>query len=156
MVGFSVSKTLTDFGSVSRWICDLNSKGELISIKEKTKIMKKENSICYEEDGEYHNIPKNTLVSMNIWGLKPSIFTELEDKFFAFLKDKSIDQCKEEFYIPKAIDELIKEDKVNVKVLKTNEQWYGVTYKEDKEKVSNSFKKLSGDIYPFNLWEEFK
>lgn len=156
MVGFSVSKTLTDFGSVSRGICDLNSKGELISIKEKTKIMKKENSICYEEDGEYHNIPKNTLVSMNIWGLKPSIFTELEDKFFAFLKDKSIDQCKEEFYLPKAIDELIKENKVNVKVLKTNEQWYGVTYKEDKEKVSNSFKKLSGHIYPFNLWEEFK
>ena len=87
---------------------------------------------------------------------KPSIFTELEDKFFTFLKDKSIDQCKEEFYLPKAIDELIKEDKVNVKVLKTNEQWYGVTYKEDKEKVSNSLKKLSGHIYPFNLWEEFK
>ena len=144
MVGFRVGKTLTDFGSVSRGICDLNSKGDLISIKEKTKIMKKGNSICYEENGNYYNIPKNTLVSMNIWGLKPSIFTELEDK------------CKEEFYLPTAIDELIKEDKVKVKVLKTNEQWYGVTYKEDKESVRDSLKNLSKKIYPDDLWEEFK
>ena len=156
MVGFSVSKTLTDFGSVSRGICNLNSQEELIAIKEKTKIMKKNNRICYEEDGTFHNISEDTLVSMNIWGLKPSIFTELEDKFLRFLRDKNIDKFKVEFFLPTVIDELIKEDKVNVKVLKTNEQWYGVTYKEDKEKASNSLKKLSGDIYPYNLWEEFK
>ncbi|TPF97766.1 nucleotidyltransferase family protein [Clostridium perfringens] len=156
MVGFSINKTLTDFGSVSRGICNLNSKGELTSINEKTKIMKKGNSICYEEDGNYHNISEDTLVSMNIWGLKPSIFTELEDKFLKFLRDKNIDKFNGEFFLPTSIDELIKEDKVNVKLLKTNEQWYGVTYKEDKEKVSNSLKKLSGDIYPANLWEEFK
>ena len=134
----------------------MNSKGELISIEEKTKIMKKENIICYEEDGEYRNIPKNTLVSMNIWGLKPSIFTELEYKFLNFLKDKNIDKCKEEFYLPTAIDKLIKEDKVKVKLLKTNEQWYGVTYKEDKESVRDSLKNLSKKIYPDDLWEEFK
>lgn len=118
--------------------------------------MKKGNSICYEENGNYYNIPKNTLVSMNIWGLKPSIFTELEYRFLNFLKDKSIDKCKEEFYLPTAIDELIKEDKVKVKVLKTNEQWYGVTYKEDKESVRDSLKNLSKKIYPDDLWEEFK
>lgn len=156
MVGFMVGKTLTDFGSVSRGICNLNSQEELIAINEKTKIMKKNNRICYEEDGTFHNISEDTLVSMNIWGLKPSIFTELEDKFLRFLRDKNIDKFKVEFFLPTVIDELIKEDKVKVKVLKTNEQWYGVTYKEDKEKVSNSLKKLSGDIYPYNLWEEFK
>ena len=76
--------------------------------------------------------------------------------FLNFLKDKSIDKCKEEFYLPTAIDELIKEDKVKVKVLKTNEQWYGVTYKEDKESVRDSLKNLSKKIYPDDLWEEFK
>ena len=67
-----------------------------------------------------------------------------------------MDKCKDEFYLPMVMDELIEEDRASIKVLKTNEQWHGVTYKEDKEKVSNSLKELSKNIYPANLWEEFK
>ncbi|HHD2753497.1 TPA: NDP-sugar synthase [Clostridium perfringens] len=156
MVGFSVDKTLTDFGSVSRGICEFSEDGDLLSIKERTKIIKKDNKIYYEEEGVFYEIPNDTLVSMNIWGLKPSVFKELENKFLSFLTNKNIDKCKDEFYLPMVMDELIEEDRASIKVLKTNEQWHGVTYKEDKEKVSNSLKELSKNIYPANLWEEFK
>lgn len=156
MVGFSVDKTLTDFGSVSRGICEFSEDGDLLSIKERTKIIKKDNKICYEEEGVFYEIPNDTLVSMNIWGLKPSVFKELENRFLSFLTNKNIDKCKDEFYLPMVMDELIEGDRASIKVLKTNEQWHGVTYKEDKEKVSNSLKELSKNIYPANLWEEFK
>lgn len=156
MAGFLVDKTLTDFGSVSRGVCDFDDKGNLISVKERTKIMKIDNKIFYEEDNVLNEISKDTLVSMNIWGLKPSIFKELENKFLSFLEDENIDKCKDEFYLPVAIDTLINEGKTKVKVLKSSEQWYGVTYKEDKEKVGNSLRKLSKKFYPANLWEEFK
>lgn len=156
MVGFNVNKTLTEFGSVSRGVCDLNGDGQLVSVKERTKIIKKDNKIFYEEEGIFYEIPDNTLVSMNIWGLKPSIFKELESKFYEFLDDENIDKCKDEFYLPVVIDKLIEEKKVQVKVLKTDEKWYGITYKEDRENIRNSLKIVSKNIYPANLWEEFK
>lgn len=156
MVGFNVNKTLTEFGSVSRGVCDFNGNAQLVSVKERTKIIKKDNRIFYEEDGSFYEIPENTLVSMNIWGLKPSIFKELESKFYEFLNNENIDKCRDEFYLPVVIDKLIEEKKVHVKVLKTDEKWYGITYKEDRENIMNSLKILSKNIYPANLWEEFK
>lgn len=156
MAGFKVENTLTDFGSVSRGVCKVDNKGDLLSVDEKTKIKRIHNDIVYEEDGVLNKIEEGTLVSMNIWGLKPSIFKELEEKFIEFLNNKNTNIEKDEFYLPVVIDELIKEKKVEVKVLKSNEQWYGVTYKEDKEKVGQALKALSKTNYPNDLWREFK
>ncbi|MGG5461787.1 nucleotidyltransferase family protein [Clostridium sp. B9] len=156
MAGFKVENTLTEFGSVSRGICKVDSQNYLLSVDEKTKIKRVHSDIVYEEEDILTKIEEGTLVSMNIWGLKPSIFEELEDKFVEFLNNKNIDKKKDEFYLPVVIDELIKENKAEVKVLKSNEQWYGVTYKEDKEKVGQALRALSKTNYPDDLWREFK
>lgn len=156
MVGFNLSKTLTDFGSVSRGICETDSKNNLISVCEKTKIVKENNLIFYEEDGENFPLKEDTLVSMNIWALNPSIFERLEKEFLLFLKEEKKDYLKAEFYLPKVINTLIKNKEISVELLKTRENWYGITYKEDKVKINKVLRNLSGKVYPNNLWEEFK
>lgn len=156
MVGFKLSKTLTDFGSISRGICEIDSKNNLISLCEKTKIIKENNLIFYEEDGEKFPLKEDTLVSMNIWALNPSIFERLEKEFLLFLKEEKKDYLKAEFYLPKVINTLIKNKEISVELLKTKENWYGITYKEDKVKINKALRNLSGKVYPNNLWEEFK
>lgn len=156
MVGFKLSKTLTDFGSISRGICEIDSKNNLISLCEKTKIIKENNLIFYEEDGKKFPLKEDTLVSMNIWALNPSIFERLEKEFLLFLKEEKKDYLKAEFYLPKVINTLIKNKEISVELLKTKENWYGITYKEDKVKINKALRNLSGKVYPNNLWEEFK
>lgn len=126
MVGFELGNTLTENGTVSRGVCDVRD-GVLKGITEHTALDK--NS----------GIPLDTVVSMNMWGLQPDIFGETEADFIDFLTKLS-NPMKEEFYIPFVIDKLIKTKNRTVDVLKTPERWYGVTYHEDKEAVSNALK----------------
>lgn len=121
MVGFELGNTLTENGTVSRGVCDVEN-GILKGIEEHTALDK--NS----------GIPLDTIVSMNMWGLQPDIFGTIEKDFVKFLQALS-NPLKEEFYIPYVVDRLIKEQNAKVDVLKTDERWYGVTYHEDKEAV---------------------
>lgn len=130
-IGYKLSNTLSDYGSVSRGICEVNEDGLLESIVETKKIMKKDgNIISIEPDGKEKHLTGDEIVSMNIWGFKTSIFGLLEEKLSEFLSEH-INEPKSEIYIPSVVFEIINEDKAKVKVLETNSRWFGVTYKED-------------------------
>ena len=155
MAGFVLENTLTENGTVARGICEVDKYNNLLSITERTSIKQFENGIKYTEDDlNWVDIKKGSIVSMNIWGFKPTIFNELEKDFRLFLHNNKDNILKAEFYIPSVIDSMIKQKKANVKVLVSKEQWYGVTYKKDKENVCKSINNLMGDIYPDKLWEE--
>ncbi len=128
MVGFMLENTLTENGTVSRGVCKVEN-GFLTDVTEHTSIAK---------DNEF---PKGTIVSMNMWGLRPDIFGYLQKDFDEFLKTANIE--KDEFFIPSVIDKLIKNGTVKVKVLTSHDKWYGVTYKEDKESVVRAINKMT-------------
>lgn len=132
MVGFLLKNALTENGSVARGVCELQN-GNLDKVTERTKIFKRGSDAAYTEDGE-HFVPLSgdTVVSMNFWGYQPSMMEELERRFPLFLEErlpKDPEKC--EFYLPFATDALIQEGIASVRVLKTDETWYGVTYRED-------------------------
>ena len=154
MVGYKLVNTLTDHGHVARGVCSLGKDGELLGVDERLKIMWKDKRVQYEDEEGWHDVSEEATVSMNFWGFTPSLMTEIEKGFPAFL-DKALknDPLKGEYLLPRKIDELIKEGKATVKVLKTDEQWFGVTYKEDKEQVVASVKAMKDKgIYPKDLW----
>jgi UTP-glucose-1-phosphate uridylyltransferase len=153
MVGYKLSHTLSDYGSVSRGICDVNENDLLRKIVETTKILKKDDKIIsVEPDGSEKELTGNESASMNIWGFKPSVFLILEEKFTEFLKNH-INEPKSEIYIPSVVFDMIQEKKATVKVLKADSPWFGVTYKEDKPRVVAKINKLIEEgEYPKKLY----
>jgi hypothetical protein len=153
MVGYKLSNTLSDYGSVSRGICAVNSEGLLQKIVETTKIIKKEGTIIsIEPDGSEKQIAGDESASMNMWGFKPSVFDILEKKFTAFLKER-INEPKSEIYIPSVVFDMIADRLATVKVLKADSPWFGVTYKEDKPIVIDRLNKLIKEgQYPEKLF----
>lgn len=149
MVGFPLENTLTENGTVSRGICDVNG-GKLLSVTERTAIARREGQISYEEGGKSFPIPEDSLASMNVWGLDNSVFDEMGKAFEGFLSDLEGERkIKGEFYLPTFVDGLIKEGKIQVEALTTTSRWYGVTYREDKEGVSAALKRLHDEgVYP--------
>ncbi len=156
MVGFELSKTISENGHVARGVCESTADGFLKSIVERTNIQKFDDEIKYlEENGDFTPLKTDTIVSMNTWGFTPSIFAELERLFPIFL-EKNKENLKAEFFLPTVVDELIQAKKANVKILHSKEKWFGVTYKEDKETVVNAINEfIKNDIYPENLWKEY-
>lgn len=154
MVGFMIENTLTDNGYVARGVCTLDDEGYLKEIHERTQIKRFKNSIKYmENDGTCLEIPEGSTVSMNVWGFTPSIFSEIENKFPKFLERNKDGLLKAEYFLPDVVDSLIKDGKARVKVLTSKEQWYGVTYREDKPHIVNAIRKLiENGVYPENLW----
>lgn len=157
MVGYQIENTLTENGHVSRGVCQTSEDGKLTKITERTKIQWQGEKIVYtENDGNtWEELPPGTIVSMNFWGFTPSMMKEMEARFPAFLDNAlSENPTKGEFFLPGVVDELIQEDKAAVKVLKSTDRWYGVTYKEDKESVVSAIKSMKEKgIYPEILWE---
>ncbi len=141
MVAFPVDKTLSENGSVSRGVCRVNQEGELLKLKEHTKIIKRDGMIISQLDEGEMNLNEDTLVSMNVWGFLPSIIRKLEVEFIDFL-EKVQDQEKGEFYLPEAVAFLITKGELKVFVKKTEETWYGVTYKEDQSIIEKGILKL--------------
>lgn len=156
MIGYSIEKTLTENGHVARGICSQTDQGFLNDIRERTKIQKNNGLIQFtQDDTNWITIPEGTLVSMNFFGFTKSFLEELEQRFPPALKEiLEKNPLKGEFYIPLVVGDLIKEKKASVKVLPSKDQWYGVTYKEDKPLVVAALnqKKKAGE-YPQNLWE---
>ncbi len=157
MVGYDIENTLTENGFVSRGVCDVDEGGKLASITERTKIRWKEDEIVYtEDDGKtWEKLHRGTTVSMNFWGFTPSMMKEMEAGFPAAL-DKILAEnpMKGEYFLPGVVDRLLREGKAEVKVLKSQDRWYGVTYKEDKESVVSALQSMKDKgEYPEKLWK---
>src|ERR1035437_36524 len=152
IIGYELSKTLSENGTVSRGVCEVNAAGELMSINERTKIYRENDKIIYEENDSKHEVPENSKVSMNFWGFDPSVFSFIEKLFQQFLKD-SINDPKAEFFIPIIGDAFIKNGGI-IKLIPTSAQWFGVTYKEDAVTVKKDIQNLvDGGEYPYSLWK---
>ncbi|MCR5508424.1 MAG: nucleotidyltransferase [Lachnospiraceae bacterium] len=156
MVGYELKNTLTDNGYVSRGICSLNKDGYLTDIVERTHIEKDGNGAKFTEDGgaSYTAIDPDSIVSMNMWGFSKGFLDEALESFKRFFKvTVPGNPLKAECYLPGVVDELLTADKATVKVLKSSDRWFGVTYKEDKPFVEGSIRKLKekGE-YPEKLW----
>jgi UTP-glucose-1-phosphate uridylyltransferase len=152
MVGFEIAKTLSEHGAVSRGVCKIDADGYLSNVVERTKIGKAASGIFYVDGGKEVNLSEKEIVSMNMWGFTPYIFGHLRTMFGDFLK-QSGDQEKSEFFIPNAVDSMIKSGKVSAKVLRSRDSWFGITYKEDKEMVKVKIAGLiSKGVYPSKLF----
>jgi UTP-glucose-1-phosphate uridylyltransferase len=153
VVAFPVELTLSDNGTVSRGVCAVDNESHLLSITERTKIMRTEEGICFIQDELYFPITRGTLVSMNCWALDPIIFEHLERLFVEFLNLNGTDS-QAEFYLPVAINTLIHQGLIHVKVETTSDEWFGITYSEDKQTVVNKIKeRISLGKYPAALWQ---
>lgn len=152
MVGYELEKTLTENGSVSRGICSMDENGFLTGIRERTHIEKRGNGAVYlEEDGKtYTELSPETTVSMNMWGFSNSILDELQARFPVFLEKRlASDPLKCEYFLPSVIEELLEERKATVQVCKSPDQWYGVTYREDKPVVVEAVRRMKQEgLYP--------
>ena len=139
MVGYNLHNTLSDYGTVSRGECSVDADGNLVSIVERG----------------LHPLDENTVVSMNLFGFTPDFFNESERLFKKFLSDPTnMANPKAEFFIPLCVNQLINEGKVSLKVLNSDAQWFGVTYKEDRPYVVSRIRQLiDAGIYPEHLWK---
>lgn len=157
MVGYILGNTLTENGHVARGICSTDENGYLTDICERTHIEKRGEGAAYtEDDGKtWTDISVNSVVSMNMWGFTGSILKELKVRFPEFLKQNlESNPLKCEFFLPAVVDELLKEGKATARVLKSEDKWYGVTYKEDKAAVTAAIENMKKTgKYPVDLWK---
>ncbi|MDO5410050.1 MAG: sugar phosphate nucleotidyltransferase [Lachnospiraceae bacterium] len=156
MVGYILGNTLTENGHVARGVCQTDENGTLLSICERTHIEKTPDGAAFtEDDGKtWTRLSEDSVVSMNMWGFTPSILQEVKNGFPDFLKenlDKNPLKC--EYFLPSVVGSLIAGNKAQVTVLKSEDKWYGVTYKQDKEVVVNAIQKMKEQgLYPQKLW----
>lgn len=149
MVGFVLKNTLSENGGVTRGVCKVDANQMLTEIVETSNIIKTQAGAAVATDGKETPIDADTPVSMNMWGLTPEFFEILEKGFAEFVAAQEEGNLKGEYLLPTIIGDLLKEGKVEVKVLKSHDKWFGVTYKEDKELVVNEVKALvEKGLYP--------
>ena len=157
MVGYQLGNTVTDNGSVSRGVCQADEKGNLADIVERTKIEKYEGGIHFTEDAgqTWTDLSADTIVSMNMFGFTPSFLAKLEAGFPEFLSQQlPQNPQKAEYLLPRSVDELLKAGKATVKILKSADRWYGVTYAADKPMVVAALANLQAQgKYPDGLWK---
>ena len=154
MVGYNVGNTLSEYGTVSRGVCSTDENGYLKDIIERVKIKRDADGIFFYEDDQRTKLEEDTPVSMNFWGLKPSVFEYINEGFREFLS-KNGDQLKSEYFIPLLINDNIIEGNITTKVLNCDSPWFGITYKEDKPFVQQKIKTLlDKGVYPEKLWEK--
>lgn len=154
LMAYELEKTLSDSGSVTRGVCQVEN-GYLTNIVEVFNIIKDQGQAKYEVLGNWDDLDSQSLVSMNFWAFTPKIFELLKEGFIDFLDNKvKLDPLKAEALLPNDIDQLIKAEKIKVKVLSSQDLWFGVTYKEDKEKVVEKLALMKAEnAYPFDLWK---
>ena len=154
MAGFVLGNTLSENGAVTRGVCQVDNNGWLVDINETSGIIKEGNyARAKGKDGEDITISLDSIVSMNMWGFVPSLFEELEEGFEEFLSGLSPEDIKREYLLPDVVGRLVHSNRAKVKVLKTSDRWFGVTYKEDKDSVIASIRALiDKGIYPSRLF----
>lgn len=154
IIGYQLRNTLSDNGTVSRGVCDVDAAGNLTDINERTKIFARpEGDIVYEDNDQLTVLPENSLVSMNYLCFAPGFIGLAESLFNDFL-EKQGQELKSEFYIPTVTKHFVQSGKGVVKVIPTSSQWFGVTYKEDAPGVQASINALvAAGEYPSSLWK---
>ena len=153
LIGYELLKTLSDHGSVSRGVCQVDENQNLISIKERTKIYKENDTITYEDEAGKHTVPSGSSVSMNFWCFHPAMFSTTEQLFLNFVQGNS-ENIKAEFFIPIIAEDFIENRGGQISVIPTSSKWFGVTYKEDAPIVKACVDKLVADgVYPPSLWQ---
>lgn len=158
MIGYTLANTLSEYGHVARGICEVENE-YLKEVVERTKIIKKGEAAFYTEDEvNWIELNYNSTVSMNMWAFNKNVFEEIESGFRRFLDTEvKIDPLKSEYYIPSIVNSLLKNNRITVKVIPSQDKWYGVTYQEDKHIVRSAIEKLIKDgIYTTNIWKEIK
>lgn len=153
MVGYYLKNTLTEYGHVARGVCMIDHDGYLMEVRERTRIKKIKETVMYSEDGQnWNEIDGDHLVSMNMWGFTTELFPELEKRFINFLNRSESKLLSSEYFLPDVVNQLLSEGKVTVKVLPSDEKWFGVTYKGDTGKVRQAVRKfIENGIYPTNI-----
>ena len=157
LIGYRLRNTLSEFGSVSRGICEVDENNYMTSIVEIKEIKIENGGFIYkDENGEWQSLTGDENVSMNMFAFKPSVFDNFEKYFREFILSNYND-LKSEFYIPTAVDEMIRNNEAKVKVLESNALWFGLTYAEDKPIARDRMKELiDKGLYPSRLWSNFK
>ena len=158
MIGYMLKNTLTEHGHVARGVCEVSPDGFLSDIAERTKIMNREGRIMFtEDDGKtWTAVDDGALVSMNFWGFSRGVMDGIYEMFPLYLdKILSENPLKGEFFLPLAVGRFLKENKASFKVLMSEDKWYGVTYKEDRESVMAAFRSMKEKgLYPEALWDK--
>lgn len=151
MVGYKLKNTLSDHGTVSRGVCSAKA-GLLTDVIERTSIKRKNGNVVFDDEGHDQVIDEDSVVSMNFWGFTPKYFEQSECDFKSFIQENA-ERLKAEFYIPYVVNKLIENDDASCRVLTSNDQWFGVTYQEDKPVTIEKISQLVEEgIYPENLW----
>ncbi len=157
MVGYLLKNTVSENGTVARGVCEETADHFLSRITERTKIAQGPPLRFTEDDGQtWTELPEDTIVSLNMWGFNRSFLDEALARFPAFL-DKALAEnpAKAEYFLPSVVSQLIGEGKARVKVLRSSDKWYGVTYREDKPTVTAAIaEKTASGLYPDQLWGE--
>ena len=154
MLGYILENTLSENGTVNRGVCEVDSKNNLIEVNEREKLAKLGRKVEYnigseEPSGE---VDPKSYVSMNYWGFHPSIFKDIEEGLHDFMKENS-NSPTAEYYIPNIVSDKIKSGEIAFAVIPTNDSWFGVTYKEDKQMAIDTLNKhIDNGVYPKNLW----
>ena len=156
MVGYRLGNTVTEHGQVSRGVCEEDADGFLVRVTERTNIEKDGENARFTEDGgrTWRSLPGGAIVSMNLWGFTHSFLTEAEARFPAFLRRAEAENpLKGEYFLPSVVTQLLEEGKARVKVLRSADKWYGVTYREDKPAVVQAIAAMTAaGLYPEELW----
>ncbi|HIW20983.1 MAG TPA: nucleotidyltransferase [Candidatus Dorea intestinavium] len=142
LMGYRLENTLSPSGTVTRGVCEVDENNFLVELIETRNIQRKDGVITSENDGVSLTYKDETPVSMNMWAFNETYFKVLKEEFLVFLENLGEDAMKKEFLIPEVMDKLLKSNRMQVKVLKTKEKWYGITYKEDLAEVREHIKNL--------------
>ena len=156
MVAYSLRNTLTENGYVARGVCSVSPEGSLLEIRERIHIVASSDGPLFTEDGEtYRLLPPDAPVSMNMWGFSPALLDELAARFPRFLDtDVKQNPLKAEFFLPFVVNDLLAEGKTSVRVLRSEDRWWGVTYQADKPQVRAALASLTeSGLYPAPLWQ---
>ena len=153
MVGYVLRNTLSEYGTVARGVCHHDDQMYLADVTERTRIRKEGNGAVFiDEQGNEKSLTGDEIVSMNLWGLGSDVFGHLQQQFNDYLQQHA-GENKSEFYIPAAVDTLVKQGQKKVKILKTHDSWFGVTYRQDKEIAQACIQELiEQGVYPARLW----
>jgi len=154
MVGYTLYNTLSEYGTVNRGVCEVDNKNNLVEVIERTKIAEQNGVVNYNvgADETLGAVDRNVPVSMNYWGFHPSIFAEIEKGLHDFMRENPTNSTAE-YYIPNIVTDMIVSEQMAVRVIPTDDNWFGVTYKEDKPMAIAAINQCIADgVYPENLW----